>query len=141
VPNPRGLIAAVLCLTATVFIYGCGSGSGASRPAGAHVPIKERDFRISAPRTLSPGRVALSVDNAGPDDHELIVVRAPGSLPRRTDGLTLDEDAFEKQTVGVLEPGLGQRELDVTLRPGRYVMFCNMQGHYLGGMHHAFRVG
>jgi uncharacterized cupredoxin-like copper-binding protein len=141
VRNTRRLIAAVFCLTATVFIYGCGSGSGASRPGGAHAQIEERDFKISAPRTLPPGRVSLSVDNVGPDDHELIVVRAPGSLPRRTDGLTLDEDAFEKQTVGVLEPGLGPRQLDVTLRPGRYVMFCNMQGHYLGGMHHAFMVG
>jgi uncharacterized cupredoxin-like copper-binding protein len=55
--------------------------------------------------------------------------------------VTLDEDAVEKQTVGVLEPGMGRRQLDVTLRPGRYVMFCNMQGHYLGGMHHSFRVG
>jgi uncharacterized cupredoxin-like copper-binding protein len=24
--------------------------------------------------------------------------------------------------------------LRLHLRPGRYVMFCNMSGHYLGGM-------
>ena len=124
-------------------IYGCGSdsGSGPSQPGAAHAQIGERDFKISAPRMLPPGKLDLSVDNTGPDDHELIVVRASGSLPRRADGLTLDEDAFEKQTVGVLEPGIGRRQLDVTLRPGRYLMFCNMQGHYLGGMHRAFRVG
>jgi uncharacterized cupredoxin-like copper-binding protein len=122
-------------------MFGCGSGSGPSQPAGPHAQIKERDFEISAPRTLPPGEVDLSVDNTGPDDHELIVVRASGPLPRRADGLTLDEDAFEKQTVGALEPGLGRRRLDLTLRPGRYLMFCNMQGHYLGGMHRAFTVG
>jgi uncharacterized cupredoxin-like copper-binding protein len=136
----RRLIALTLCPAAALSIFGCGSGSG-SPPGGPHAQIRERDFKISAPQTLPAGRVALSVDNVGPDDHELIVVRASRSLPRRPDGLTLDEDAFEKQTVGVLEPGLGSRQLDVTLRPGRYVMFCNMQGHYLGGMHHAFTVG
>jgi uncharacterized cupredoxin-like copper-binding protein len=139
VRTTRRLIVPALCLAATLSIFGCGSGSGGSPPAG-HAQIEERDFKISAPRTLPSGRVALAVDNIGPDDHELIVVRAAGSLPRRSDGLTLDEDTFEKQTVGVLEPGMGPRELDVTLRPGRYVMFCNMQGHYLGGMRHAFQV-
>jgi hypothetical protein len=135
------MIVLAVLLAATVSIYGCGSGSEAPHPGGPHAQIHERDFKISAPRTLPPGKVDLSIDNTGPDDHELIVVRTSGSLPRSADGLTLDEDAFEKQTVGVLEPGLGRRQLDVTLRPGRYVMFCNMQGHYLGGMHHAFRVG
>src|SRR3954466_222753 len=127
-------------LAATISLYGCGSNSGVSQPVGLHAQINERDFKISAPRTLAPGKVDLSVDNTGPDDHELIIVRASGSIPRRADGLTLDEDAVEKQTVGVLEPGMGRRDLDVTLRPGRYVMFCNMQGHYLGGMHRALRV-
>jgi uncharacterized cupredoxin-like copper-binding protein len=140
VRTSRRLIALNLCLAATLSIFGCGSGSGGSPPGGPHAQIRERDFKISAPQTLPAGRVALSVDNVGPDDHELIVVRASGSLPRRPDGLTLDEDAFEKQTVGVLEPGLGARRLDLTLRPGRYVMFCNMQGHYLGGMHRRFTV-
>jgi uncharacterized cupredoxin-like copper-binding protein len=28
------------------------------------------------------------------------------------------------------------RTLSVRLGPGRYVLFCNMSGHYLGGMDH-----
>jgi uncharacterized cupredoxin-like copper-binding protein len=37
----------------------------------------------------------------------------------------------------VLEPGDPEtvRELAVHLVPGRYVLLCNMSGHYLGGMH------
>jgi uncharacterized cupredoxin-like copper-binding protein len=127
-------------LAATVCIYGCGSGSGAPQPGAANVQIKERDFKISAPQSLPAGHQDLSVDNLGPDDHELIIARASGPLPRRADGLTVDEKAIEKQTVGTLEPGIGPREVALNLRPGRYVMFCNMQGHYLGGMHHAFQV-
>jgi uncharacterized cupredoxin-like copper-binding protein len=121
-----------------VALSGCGSGAGAQ--ASPHAQVKEHDFTISGPRTLHAGKVDLSVDNTGPDDHELIVVRADGSLPRRADGLTVNEEAIEKQTVGTLEPGMGVRDIDVDLAPGRYVMFCNMQGHYLGGMHHAFEV-
>src|SRR3954453_7549250 len=134
------MVVPAVLLAATVSIYGCGSGPGASQPVVHHAQIQERDFKISAPRTLPPGKVDLSVDNTGPDDHELIIVRASGSIPRRADGLTLDEETVEKQTVAVLEPGMGRRDLDVTLRPGRYVMFCNMQGHYLGGMSRALRV-
>ena len=127
-------------LAATVGMYGCGSGSGPPQHTAAKVQIKERDFKISAPQSFRSGHLDLSVDNMGPDDHELIIARASGRLPRRADGLTVDEKAIEKQTVGTLEPGVGPRQVAVNLRPGRYVMFCNMQGHYLGGMHHVFQV-
>src|SRR3954466_11005118 len=128
-------------LAATISLYGCGSNSGVSQPVGLHAQINERDFRISAPATLPAGRVDLSVDNTGPDDHELIIVHTSKRLPRRRDALTINEDALERQTVGVIEPGMGTRHLELDLHPGRYVMFCNMEGHFLGGMHRQFRVG
>ena len=64
-------------------------------------------------------------------------MRATKPLPLRTDGVTADEDAFEPRiTVGALEPGApgGTRHVHVHLAPGRYVLFCNMSGHFLGGM-------
>jgi uncharacterized cupredoxin-like copper-binding protein len=44
----------------------------------------------------------------------------------------------QKQEVGELEPGDpgAVRTLRLKLSPGRYVFFCNMAGHYLGGMRH-----
>jgi uncharacterized cupredoxin-like copper-binding protein len=123
-----------------MLLFGCGSGSESGREA-AHVEIREHDFKIAAPRSLPPGRQDMEVYNSGPDDHELIVVRASGKLPRRTDGITVNEDALDGETVGVLEAGLGERDLSVDLTPGRYEMFCNMQGHYMAGMHRSFRVG
>jgi uncharacterized cupredoxin-like copper-binding protein len=101
------------------------------------VGITEEDFKISAPTRLPAGDVTLRVHNRGPDRHEMIVVReADGPLPLRSDNLTLDEDALESVTAGTLEPGEpgGVRDLQVHLDPGRYVLFCNMSGHYLGGM-------
>jgi uncharacterized cupredoxin-like copper-binding protein len=104
---------------------------------GAVVRVSEGDFHIKAPRQVTAGDVTLLVHNRGPDAHELIVVRTKtGSLPLRHDGLTVDEDAVEHDEAGALEPGApgATRELHVRLTPGRYVLLCNMSGHYLGGM-------
>jgi uncharacterized cupredoxin-like copper-binding protein len=101
--------------------------------------VSERDFHISAPTVLRAGEDALTVRNEGPERHEFIVARVGGApLPLRADGLTVDEDAVQKQEVGELEPGNpgAVRTLRLKLTPGRYVFFCNMAGHYLGGMRH-----
>jgi uncharacterized cupredoxin-like copper-binding protein len=57
-------------------------------------------------------------------------------LPFRSDGITLSEEQLEKSIVGSLEPGAPNsvRELRVQLKPGHYVLFCNMFGHFMGGM-------
>ena len=135
------LIPPALLVAAIVLLPGCGFGSDPSRDAASQVQVRERDFKIRAPRTLPQGRIDLDVDNVGPVNHELIVVRTSGPLPRRTDGLTVDEEALDPETVATLEPGMGERHLTADLRPGRYEMFCNMQGHYLAGMRRSFRVG
>jgi uncharacterized cupredoxin-like copper-binding protein len=137
--GPPTLAAAV---AASLALGGCGSGS---TPA-AHQPttrITERDFRISVPNRLSSGEHMLTVHNKGPARHELIVVRVDGELPMRRDGVTVDEDAVERHKVGALEPGTpgATRRLRVSLRPGRYAFFCNMFGHYLGGMDRDVVVG
>lgn len=116
-------------------LTGCGGGqSGAS--AARALSVTERDFAVRAPKRASAGDVVFRVRNQGPDDHELIVVRADAALPIRGDGLTVDEGALEHAEVGALEPGEPGhlRELRVHLSPGRYVLFCNMAGHYFGGM-------
>jgi uncharacterized cupredoxin-like copper-binding protein len=114
-------------------------GDPASAPA---VHVTERDFRISAPSQIQPGDVLLSVRNRGPDNHELLVVRADGPLPLRRDGSTVDEEAIEPSLAGVLEAGEPNsvRVLKVHLLPGRYKFICNMSGHYLGGMDAEFVV-
>jgi len=83
------------------------------------------------------GDVRLQVSNRGPDTHELILLRGVAGLTLRPDNLTLDEDALEPRTVSTLEddhPG-STRTWHLRLAPGRYVLVCNMSGHYLGGMH------
>ena len=113
-------------------------GQAVATAEKGNVKITERDFRITAPKRLAPGEVTLSITNNGPDTHELIVVRARGkSLPLRTDGLTVNEERLQERIVGVLEPRSAgtTHTLRLHLVPGRYVLLCNMAGHYLGGMH------
>jgi hypothetical protein len=135
----RPLILASLALLA---FAGCGSdGQNAGAPV---VRVTERDFRISAPKHVRPGDLLLSVRNRGPDAHELIVVRDRSSrLPLRRDGSTVSEEKLEPLIAGALEPGepYSVRKLRLHLRPGTYELFCNMSGHYLGGMRTKLVVG
>jgi uncharacterized cupredoxin-like copper-binding protein len=81
--------------------------------------------------------VRLVIQNRGPDTHELLIVRAGRrELPLRSDGLTVDEEELEPVTVAIAEgePPDAVHVLRLNLRPGRYELFCNMAGHYLGGM-------
>ena len=133
--RPLALLGAVAAALAA--LSGCG-GNGALAGGGTVVRVSERDFRITAPKQVPSGDVVLQARNRGPDNHELIVVRAPeGKLPMRSDGLTVNEEALQKAEAGVLEPGDpgSVRELKLHLSRGRYVLFCNMSGHFLGGMH------
>ena len=130
-----GVVAAAL-----IVVSGCGTAGGGKGPAAGStsLQVSMRDFHIKAPEHVSTGDVVLSVRNKGPERHELIVVRlGRNRLPLRRDGLTIDEEELEPVKIGGLEPFLpgAVRKLRLHLAPGRYMLFCNMYGHYLGGMH------
>ena len=99
--------------------------------------VTVKDFRIKLSRThVRAGDVQFVVKNRGPDTHEVLIARTSVALPLRADDITVDEDALEPVTVDELEAGPPGADsvLRVQLRPGRYELFCNMAGHYLGGM-------
>jgi hypothetical protein len=131
------LVAAVLVVGT---LFGAFLRTGSDRAEGSsRAPVIEvavKDFHIEIPAVLPAGDAVLRVHNAGPDDHELILVRSGGELPVRADGITVDEDALEASIAGILEPGApgSTRDLHVHLVPGRYEVLCNMAGHLLGGM-------
>jgi uncharacterized cupredoxin-like copper-binding protein len=136
--NPRRAASAACAAALLALAAGCGS----ARTAASGTPVfnvTEKDFRISAPARVPAGEVTLRVHNDGPDEHELIVSRAPASwkLPIREDGFTVNEEALEASEPGALEPGApdATRTLSLKLAPGRYIFFCNMAGHFMGGMH------
>jgi uncharacterized cupredoxin-like copper-binding protein len=115
--------------------------SQASRPSGAPVAVTIGDFHIrSSSATVGGGPVVFLVRDKGPSTHEFNVVRTDlpaDQLPLRSDGLTVDEESPLMHFIGGIgELDVGDSEaLALRLPPGRYVLFCNLEGHYLGGMH------
>jgi plastocyanin len=90
------------------------------------VGVGEREWRISVYRSKVPtGRVKFNVRNFGEDGHDLAV--------RTADGRVLG-------TLPELKPG---RTGTLTLRlrkPGRYRLFCSLEGHEALGMRAVLRV-
>jgi uncharacterized cupredoxin-like copper-binding protein len=127
-----------LIVSSLLLLAGCGAAGQAQHGSGT-IRVSERDFKIGASRvSVRAGKVDLVVDNHGPEAHELIVARENDQgLALRSDGLTVNEEALKPYEAGSLEPGQAGRvrRLQLDLKPGRYVLFCNMSGHYLGGMH------
>ncbi len=115
-------------------------------PSGTPVNVLLDDFRVRQDASVVPaGTVSFRILNQGPTTHEVIVVRtdrASDKLPLQRDGLTVNEDA---PGVDLLDEAEGldiddRRTLVLRLAPGHYVLYCNLEGHYLGGMHEALTV-
>jgi uncharacterized cupredoxin-like copper-binding protein len=115
-------------------------------PSGTPVNVLLEDFQVRRDAAVVPaGTVSFRLLNQGPTTHEFIVVRtdrAPDKLPLQRDGLTVNEDA---PGIDLLDEAEGldiddRQTLVLDLAAGHYVMYCNLEGHYLGGMHAALTV-
>ena len=111
----RALTLVLLALAVTA------PGAALGSPGGrTSVGVSEREWRVSLYRTRVPtGVIRLNVHNYGEDGHDLAL--------RKRDGRVL-------AAVPELSPG-GSDTLSVRLRrPGRYVVFCSLEGHEANGM-------
>jgi uncharacterized cupredoxin-like copper-binding protein len=113
---------------------------------GTPLNVLLTDFEVEQDAAIVPaGTVSLRILNEGPTTHELIVVRtdtAPDKLPLQDDGLTVDE---EGPGITFLDEAEGldiddRQTMVLDLEAGNYVMYCNLEGHYLGGMYAPLRV-
>jgi uncharacterized cupredoxin-like copper-binding protein len=114
--------------------------------SGTPVNVLLEDFKVQEDAAVVPaGTVSFRIRNQGPTTHEYIVVRtdrAPDKLPLQRDGLTVNEEA---PGIDLLDEAEGldiddRQTLVLDLAAGHYVMYCNLEGHYLGGMHAALTV-
>ena len=84
------------------------------------------------------GEVTFQVTNDSKDMiHEMVlapVADASTPLPYNSDEMKVDEDAAgHLGEVAELEPGQSGA-LTVMLKPGTYILYCNIAGHYAMGM-------
>jgi uncharacterized cupredoxin-like copper-binding protein len=129
-----------LLIPALLLLAGCTDKT----PVGTPVDVTLRDFSMTPEQqTVRAGDVVFHVSNQAPVTHEFVVVRTDlpaDGLPIGPDGLSVNEEWL---------PGMGEIDevpatdtgtLPLTLPPGHYVFFCNLEGHYLGGMHGVLEV-
>jgi uncharacterized cupredoxin-like copper-binding protein len=100
------------------------------------VRITEREMAVSVSTARVPaGPVTFVVRNSGTIPHELVVLRwkgDPSHLPVK--GYKAMEGNLALGEVEELDPGrVGRATL--VLKPGKYLLICNVPGHYQLGMH------
>ena len=132
----RSLALLVFALAAAALVA---SPIGAS-PSKTIVKVQLKEFKVlPSPLTAKRGVVSFSVRNTGKVDHELVVLKtklAPSKLPVKG-GKAIETGRVGK--VGPVKPGTS-RTLNLTLAAGKYVLLCNLPGHYQAGQRIGFAV-
>lgn len=96
------------------------------------------------PMTVKAGATVFSVHNdAMTENHEMVVVKlksADQKIPLNTAKHRVDEKQLKSMgEVSDLKPGESGK-LKANLKPGSYLVFCNIKGHYEAGMAAALTV-
>jgi uncharacterized cupredoxin-like copper-binding protein len=106
-----------------------------SAASSVHVTLDEWSVTPDS-TTLAAGKVTFAVSDAGKGEHEMVLFKSdkePGSLPV-TRG-KVDEAAIG-QKIGEVE-GLragDNKSASFDLKPGSYILICNLTNHYSKGM-------
>jgi uncharacterized cupredoxin-like copper-binding protein len=135
----RRVVCGVVAVALLLALTSCSGSRSAAR--GTRVVVLEKDFSLHLSKAWVPaGTVTFAVENRGPSTHELNLDRttdAAGSLPIKADGLTVNEDSSQLHRIDSVEVVRLDETKDMTvqLTPGHYVLYCNLEGHYFGGMH------
>jgi uncharacterized cupredoxin-like copper-binding protein len=104
------VLIALACLAA--------SSSGAAASTTRSVGVNETEYRISLGRaTVTHGRITFYIANLGQDDHNLKVARHQIG------------HGFSGRI-----PAGGRAQFTVTLKPGKYNLYCTIPGHRAMGM-------
>jgi uncharacterized cupredoxin-like copper-binding protein len=107
--------------------------------AGTSVNVTEKEFKVTpSVKSVKAGSVTFKIKNRGVLAHTFAIVKTSlpaGKLPVKNDRVTLKPI----KDVGPFQPGKGGT-LTLNLKAGKYVLYCNIKGHYNGGQHIAFTV-
>lgn len=149
----RMLVIPATIVAGAFVALGCGSDSGtttaadtntapAAAAAAKAITIDMGEYFYSPKSaTARAGSVTITAPNKGKLPHELVLAHtdaAPGKLPTLPDG-SVDEAKLEAQGKApgeIPEVAAGKSgKATLKLPAGRYVMYCNIPGHYAAGMY------
>lgn len=156
----RMLVPVMLITVGAALLAGCGSGDssatttteepkaaengapGGGASGGQTLQIAMSDFAFSPKAaTAKAGATVIEAPNEGSVEHELVIFKTnmdPAKLPTEASG-GVDEEKMDQIAEGageISDVEAGQTKSgDFKLTPGKYVMFCNLPGHYAQGMY------
>ena len=138
-------VAWVLALLAAACGGGNGTDQGTTAGSGATtVNVELKDFAITPEvSSATPGEVTFSATNAGPSEHELVVIKtdiAPDQLP--VESGAAEETGTDLEAIGEIKEFAsgGTESATFDLEAGNYVLICNIPAHYESGMAVGFEV-
>lgn len=119
--------------------YAVGCTKSPQTGQGSAVDVTENNYSIALSTSdIGSGTTAFDVTNTGPSLHEFVVLKT--NLP--ADRLPLEQnssvitDRHGVTTVGQIQniQPCSTKTLTVDLKAGRYVVICDLPGHYSMGM-------
>ena len=111
----------------------------ATSTAGTKIQVTATEMKFQLSQSTVPaGTVEFETTNKGKIPHEMVVIKTDlplEKLPLKGD--KLDEDKAGKEIGEIEEDDLKSGEtktLKVNLTPGKYLIVCNLPGHFKAGM-------
>lgn len=130
-----------LLLGLAVTIAGCAAPASDAIPADVEVAVHMKDYKVElSVTTVKAGTVRFGIKNEGATEHsfELIKTDLPfDQLPKTADAKA-NEDGLVKQVKSL--PVGKVSVVTADLAAGKYVIICNIAGHYQLGMRAALTV-
>lgn len=135
-PRRRAALASAAMLAGLAAIA---TPAGTASSSGATVSLRLSEWRLAPGRVTVPaGRVSFVARNDGTMTHELLVVRSDHHhhLLNVKGGR-----AVETGRIGRIPqiPSGASKRITLKLAPGRYVLLCNILGHYQAGQYASLR--
>lgn len=108
--------------------------------ASGTVNVTMKEFSVAAqPASTASGQITFNLKNEGAVVHELVVIRTEidaADLPQS--GGKVDETSVAIEVKGKIQNvagGASGQPMTAGLPAGKYVLICNVPGHYGAGMH------
>lgn len=138
IPSPDGMMHAAKGMMRPFEVTAAPSGAATSLPEADFI-IKLVDFDFQTSRPLTPGKHAIMVENAGPQAHELVLVKlAPGKTIQDfatwAESMKGPPPATPVGGVGVLETGM-RATFAADLTAGDYGLICFVPDAKDGKLH------
>jgi len=142
-PDSTGKEHAMIGMMSTLTVTG--QTAGAPIEPTPDIYLRERDYHIAATGAFTAGHHVFRVDNDGPQDHDVAILRVlPGRTDAEIDKWLMKPDMRNAPvealggTVGVAR--WGHTEFAADLKPGNYLMLCmipdakDRKPHFMHGM-------